>query len=107
MLTVERKEKYWNLMQEQGGEPLLDKDLEAITMMMTSQPGLKAFGRIFAAANTLPRAIMTLDLSTEVGRRDAVQLQGRVAGYIHAIEIIFDLITLPEEDEDEQPYSPE
>jgi len=101
-LTTEQKDRYWEMMQANGKEPLTDKDKEAVTLLLTSEPGSKALGRVLEAAENLPKALMSLDLSTPIGMRDATHLQGRVAGYVHAIEIIFDLITLPEESENDE-----
>ena len=100
-LTPEQVERYIEIAKTKGLEPFTDKDQELLTAMLTSETGLKAVGKVMAWANLAVTGFMQVDLATEMGRKDAMNLQGRISGYFHGVELLFGLITLPEEEENE------
>lgn len=98
-LTEERKAGIWDKLRAMGDEPLTPKDVEALTMMLTCEPGLKGLGRLAVFADESARGFVALDLGTPQGVAEGLKLQGRIQGYLHSLEVLYGLITLPEEDE--------
>ncbi len=99
-IEEEQARRYIEIAKKKGDEPFTDKDQELLTAMLTSETGLKALGRVMAWANYSTTGFMQVDLATQTGLRDAMSLQGRINGYFSAVELLFGLITLPEETED-------
>jgi hypothetical protein len=100
-MTEEQITRQWERIKTHSDELLTDKDKEVLTTMLTCEPGLKAFGKIYALANAYPSGFMQIDFSTAKGASDAAQLQGHIKGLLSAVDVLFNLVTLPEENEDD------
>ncbi len=100
-LDTDQRERFSEQIKLHATEPLSEKDKELLTTMLTCKTGMLAFGKIYAQALGLPGGFLQLDMATEQGRRDAVFLQGRVQGLVEAIDVLFELVALPEEEDDE------
>jgi hypothetical protein len=84
---------------------LTDKDKDVLARIITTEPMLKALGQIYGFATNSYLQFGGVDLSNESERHKASALQGHIQGYFGAIDLLFQLITLPEEIEDDEPES--
>lgn len=103
----EQREYFIRKIHESGSEnqPLTEKDQELLQGILSSSVMVKALGLASNAAREIPMAILGLDLSKPENCHEASRAQGRVQGVLQTIELLFDLVTSAEE-EDEDDGSP-
>ena len=77
---------------------ITDQDKDLLFDLLHTEPLLKALGQVLALANELPMQILGVDLTDPETRNAAIQCQGQFQGYINSLEVLFDLIALPEEE---------
>jgi hypothetical protein len=97
MLDESQRETLFAKIQLYGSVEFEDKDRDALTQILHTEPMLKALGRIYSYANSLPTELVTADLTNDVERNKAIRLQGQIQGYVNCIANLLQLATLPEE----------
>ena len=101
MISQEHKTRLWEQVQTAGPIVLTEKDQDLLAKMISSEPMVKALSAIWYDVVLQPSQFMGLDLSEPGQVVEGAKIQGRAQGMLNAIELLFNLITLPEEDLDD------
>ncbi len=104
-MSEENKSRLWDQIPVLAAAPLTEKDIEVITGILHSESMLKALGRVYGMAHELPTTLLKANLEDPTERGQAIRVQGMVQGYLNAIELLLDLVVLPEGDDDVSPAS--
>ena len=100
-ISQERRANIWKSIMGFIDEPLTDKDEEILEQVFSMESFCKAMGKVYARAQATPMQIMGVNLASSEGQCSGSQMQGQVYGLLGAVDILLDLITLPEEIDDE------
>jgi hypothetical protein len=101
MIEEARKEQIQKRIVEFSTQELNDKDVDVLVQIYNSEPMLKALGKCFAVSQALPSLMMSLDLGDPVQVATASRVQGRVQGVTETIDYLLQMVTLPQEDEED------
>lgn len=100
MITSDRAENIYNLMHEEILCSLSSKELEALSVVMTSSVVIKAFGRSLAYCQGVSNEMAELDMKDPGNVIEFTKGQGQISGIKTMITGLLTLITKEEEDDD-------
>lgn len=103
MIEAKRKEALVLKVASFAQDVLTDKDQEILAKILTTEPMLKALGQVYAYAMNSHYEFRAVDFSVPEEQHKASAMQGHIQGCLRAIDILFQLITLPEETQDDSP----
>lgn len=99
MIDSDRAEKLYIMMQENSGQSFDPNELEALSVVMTSAPVIKAFGRAFSMIQALQVEMSELDMKDPGNIIQFAKGQGQIEGVKALVNGFLALVT-KEEDED-------
>jgi len=100
-ITEDHKSNILNRIVDYSKEDLTDKDIEILVKIFSTEPMLKALGRVYSIAQVLPLQLVSVDLGDPSAVAAASRHQGKIEGLHNSIDYLLQLVTLPqEEDED-------
>lgn len=100
MITQERAEQLYMKMNEHTTATFDEKELDALTVVMSSDVVLKAFGRTLAYCQLVKNEVLSLDMSANGAQYQFAKGQGQIQGVSQLISGILQLITEPQPEED-------
>jgi hypothetical protein len=100
MIDSDRAEKLYIMMQENANQSFDPKELEALSVVMTAAPVIKAFGRAFSMIQALQIEMSQLDMRDSGNVIEFAKGQGQIEGVKALVNGFLGLVTKPEEDED-------
>lgn len=105
MIDSERADRLFDKMQNSTHENFTSKDLETLSVVMTSAPVIKAFGRAFFMCEVTQKTMAALDMKDPGSVIEFCKGQGRIEGVRQLVGGLLQLITKDEEEEEEREES--
>lgn len=99
MIDSDRADRLYVKMHESMYESFDSKELETLTVVMTSGPVIKAFGRAFYMCRALESEMATLDMSQKESQHQFSKCQGQIEGIKSLITGLLALVTEEEEED--------
>jgi hypothetical protein len=101
MIDSDRAEKLYIMMQESANQSFDPNELEALSIVMTSAPVIKAFGRAFSMIGALQIEMSQLDMKDPANVVEFSKGQGQIEGVRSLVTGFLNLVTKEEEEEED------
>jgi len=102
MITEEQADRIYAKMQENMSSAFTEKDLDALTVVMTSEVVIKAFGRSLAYCQLIRNEMSQINMAEPTAPVLFTRHQGRIEGANEMISGLLRLITMSEESDEEE-----